>query len=48
MKRLLILLMLLGSLTLIFAACGSGGGSDTPAPDSSNWDELVWDQDNWA
>ena len=34
----------------VLAACG-GGGSDggTPQPPtgSSNWDSMVWDQDNW-
>ena len=26
---------------------GGGGGSNNTNP-SSNWDEMVWDQDNWA
>lgn len=42
-------------LTLVACSGGGGGGdsggaSDTgPAPaGSSNWDQLIWDQDNWA
>lgn len=29
---------------------GSGGGGSGPPPGggSSNWDELVWDQDSWS
>jgi len=30
---------------------GGGGGGNTPPPttvSNSNWDELVWDQDNWS
>jgi hypothetical protein len=27
---------------------GGGGGAPPPAPSgSSNWDTMVWDQDNW-
>lgn len=31
-------------LTLLsgLAACGGGGGG------GSSWDQMVWDQDNWA
>lgn len=34
----------------VLAACGGGG--DDPVPQqppqgSSNWDTMVWDQDNW-
>ena len=37
-------------LVLTLSACG--GGDSSPAPQSpplgnSNWDSLVWDQDNW-
>jgi len=30
------------------SACG-GGGSDTPPTEGNNsdWDNMVWDQDNW-
>ena len=36
-------LMALMSLT----ACGGGGGGQ-PASGTSNWDQMVWDQDNWG
>lgn len=36
------------SITLIFVACSSGGGSSSSIDNSSNWGELIWDQDNWA
>lgn len=39
------------SMILLLNACGGGGGGDntTTAPaGSSNWDEMTWDQDNWA
>ena len=43
---------LIASLTLIAAlllsACGGGGGDSTTPTNNSNWDSLVWDQDNWA
>lgn len=54
--RLLIVMAFLLSL----AGCGGGGGGssdddstttdDTTTPDegSSNWDQMVWDQDDWA
>jgi hypothetical protein len=41
------------SILLVVAmltACGGGGGSSTPPPaeGSNNWDQMTWDQDNWA
>ncbi len=44
-------LIALGILSIL--ATGGGGGSSggvtTPPPaGSSNWDELIWDQDQWA
>lgn len=46
--------MLLLLLALLLGACsgGGGGGSEATPPESlsqanSNWDSLVWDQDNW-
>jgi len=40
------------SLALVLAAmltgCGGGGGGAPAATGSSNWDEMTWDQDNWA
>lgn len=33
---------------LLLSGCG-GGGSGTPPPEgSSNWDEMIWDNDDWA
>lgn len=41
-------LILIALVTL--AGCGgsSGGGTPPPPAGSSNWDEMVWDQDNWT
>jgi len=30
------------------SGCDGGGGGSPPDTGSSNWDEMVWDQDNWA
>ncbi len=43
--------LLITLATLVFSAC-SGGGSSAPAQQpaqqgSGDWDQLVWDQDNW-
>lgn len=43
----------LGLLIVLLSACGGGGGGATdtnaaPPSGSSNWDEMVWDQDKWA
>lgn len=38
-------------LMLFLSACGGKGGNNTnpsPPANSSNWDEMIWDQDNWA
>jgi len=38
------------SAILITSSCGSGSSS-APAPEkpqSSNWDEMHWDTDNWS
>ncbi len=32
-------------LSLLLSACGGGGGGNSG---SSNWDSMVWDQDDWA
>ena len=45
---LVAVLMVLG-----LTACGGGGGGAAPPTaaspaGSSNWDSLVWDQDNWV
>lgn len=33
-------------VAIILTGCGSGG-SDNNSKSSSNWDQMVWDQDNW-
>lgn len=39
---------LLGALVLALLLVACGGGDNPPSPtDSSNWDEMVWDQDQW-
>ena len=49
-KKLLSLLF----MALAITACGGGGGGGgdggtTPPPaGSSDWDTMVWDQDNWS
>ncbi len=46
-RRLSIVILLLIFLT----ACGGGGGDgdgDGPPAGSSNWDQMVWDHDDWA
>lgn len=42
------LVILLGAVLL--TGCGSGGGDDddSATTGSSDWDEMVWDQDNWS
>lgn len=39
----LILVLTLGILFL--SACGGGDGG---SGGSSKWDQMIWDQDNWA
>lgn len=58
MKRQLAVILFVGLFaayiiwsTFIVAGCGGGGGGGggvLPAAGSSNWDEMVWDQDNWG
>ena len=40
--KVLLFTLILAGLT----ACGGGGGG-APPQDTSNWGEMVWDQDNW-
>jgi hypothetical protein len=47
LRKLLLFLMAFGMLVTLMAACGGGGGGGG-GDGSSNWDELVWDQDDWA
>lgn len=32
--------------TFFLSACGGGGGGSGGG--SSNWDQMTWDQDDWA
>jgi hypothetical protein len=49
MKRLALVLSVLGLLAFLLPACGGGGSGDgNGVVPSSDWDEMVWDQDNWA
>jgi len=47
-------IILLG-LMFALSACGGGGGGNSATPptpqtqtESSDWDSLVWDDDNWG
>jgi len=36
---------------LLVSSCGDSSSGTTPTPTtqgSSNWDVMVWDQDNWG
>jgi hypothetical protein len=55
MSRLVsVKVFLLVAIATLITGCGSGGSSNnsssTPSstPTSSDWDTLVWDQDNWS
>lgn len=41
----ILFVVIVGGAGLILSCGGGGGGDGQP---SSNWDEMVWDQDNWA
>jgi len=49
-SKVVVLLAVLAGL----AACGGGGGGDSnsnpnpPPSGTTNWDQMVWDQDNWG
>ena len=49
-KRSLTVVSILFVLATLAGCGGGGGGGSTPPPPtgSSNWDALVWDQDNWS
>ncbi len=51
-QRKLYRLLLAGLLISALSGCGGGSSSATPPPggttQSSDWDQLVWDQDNWG
>ncbi len=46
MNRIIVLLIAAGMLVL--AACGSSSDRDIIPEGSSDWDRMVWDQDDWA
>ena len=49
MKRLFFALCLfVFACTTTACGGGGGGGDDGDQGGSSNWDQLVWDQDLWA
>lgn len=52
MRRKSINTIFVVALILSLTGCGGGGGGGAPPPPptsgSSNWDTLVWDQDNWS
>jgi hypothetical protein len=33
---------------LLLAGCGGGGGGGGGSKNSSNWDQMTWDKDNWG
>jgi len=45
MNRFILILLILSSI-LALSACGGGDSADTKGP--SDWDSMVWGQDNWA
>ena len=47
MNKYTLLLFILIVFLAVYPACGGGGGDNGSQP-SSNWDEMVWDQDEWA
>lgn len=49
------MLLPLALLAMLSTGCSSGGGNSSdpgdqnkPTPDSSNWNEMVWNRDNWS
>lgn len=45
-KQFLLKLIFIVSYVLLLTGCGGDGTA--PAPEgNSNWDQMVWDQDNW-
>ena len=54
MKIRILKLIIIMTLTGVLFGCGGGGGSSNPEPpppvdtSSSDWDAMVWDQDDWG
>jgi hypothetical protein len=42
-KKIMVILLL--ALIFVLPVCGGGGGG---SGGSSDWDQMVWDQDDWA
>jgi len=43
--------LLFAAFLTLLGGCGGGGGSSsevTQPSTGSNWDQMRWDQDNWA
>jgi hypothetical protein len=43
-KKIMVILLL--ALLFVLPVCGGGGGGGSGG--SSDWDQMVWDQDDWA
>jgi hypothetical protein len=54
MKKTIHLIGLVMLLMALFACSSGGGGDHAPSnkplhpQGSGNWDEMVWDRDNWS
>jgi len=49
--RVIRILLFVAGIVMLSSCLGGGGDSDKhppPAPGSSNWDTMVWDQGNWG
>ncbi len=46
-STLLIKVLTLTAFLVLLSGCGGGGNNDNSGS-SSNWDEMIWDKDNWA
>jgi hypothetical protein len=49
MSRLItVRVCLLVALSAFIVGCGDGNDNNEPKPGSSDWDSMIWDQDDWA
>jgi hypothetical protein len=44
----LVAVILFALVTILGKGGGGGDASPQPPDESSNWDTMVWDQDNWG